>query len=182
MLFTREPPFAHVSPQAPVRQDIPVTLTDSEMYEATEHGKRMHRESREDNREDKTGTTSDFICIIGAMGELAVAKVLGVPWEKHLNTFKAPDVGEFQVRARPQAYQELLFRPDDNPEEIYILVTRTRGSHFIVRGWQWGEVCRQEGPLRKLDTNRPPLHVLEQDRMEPTEELMDGGRWQHYRH
>lgn len=125
-----------------------VILSPSEMHEATEHGKLRHRVSVKDGRKDKSRGGGEAIHIIGALGELATAKVLGIPWEKSINTFKAPDVGGFQVRTATQSHQGMIFRPgDDNPDDIFICVTRVHGPHFIVRGWQYGYICARDGPL-----------------------------------
>lgn len=151
-----------------------VILSPGEMNEATEHGRRVHRESRKNGRKDESGAKSAAICILGAMGELVVSKLLGVPWEKPINKFKAPDVGEFQVRTAPQSHQGLIFRPADNPDEIFILVTRVNGPHFIVRGWNYGEVCWQEGRITDFGhKERPPAHVLRQERVNNMEELLN---------
>ena len=60
--------------------------------------------------------------INGAAAELAVAKYFNVHWDCGVGTFKAPDVGNFQVRSTIYPNGKLIFRPNDSPEDIFILV------------------------------------------------------------
>lgn len=71
--------------------------------------------------------------IRGALGEMALAKALNIYWKPGVRTFKAPDVGGFQVRCTPKPC--LILRDwDKNPDEIYVLVNVKRTSFTIV-GW-----------------------------------------------
>jgi hypothetical protein len=81
---------------------------------------------------------------LGTLGEMALAKQQGVYWSGNLNSFKAPDVGKFQVRAaEPERYQ-LIIRPDDPVDDVYVLVTGRAPKLFVI-GWMTGTEARRVG-------------------------------------
>jgi hypothetical protein len=81
---------------------------------------------------------------LGTLGEMALAKQQGVYWSGNLNSFKAPDVGKFQVRAAEQERYQLIIRPDDPVDDVYVLVTG-RAPKLWVIGWMTGREARQVG-------------------------------------
>lgn len=82
--------------------------------------------------------------IEGACGELAVAKFLGRYWDGSVDTFRAiPDLVDAEIRTRSRHHYDLIVRKDDNPNQVFILVTgRTPG--FWVRGWIRGTEARRD--------------------------------------
>lgn len=78
--------------------------------------------------------------IEGALAELVVAKLLGIYWNGSVNTFKAPDLAQIQVRHTQHANGSLIFRPGDATEDRFVLVTGTHPD-YIVRGWLDGADC-----------------------------------------
>ena len=77
------------------------------------------------------------IDIEGACAELAVAKHLNLYWDGSVNTFKKPDVGEYQVRHTTRNNGRLIVRQKDADNEVYILVTGL-APVFNVVGWMVG--------------------------------------------
>jgi hypothetical protein len=71
--------------------------------------------------------------IQAAAAEMAVAKGLNLYWDAGINTFKAGDVGPYQVRWTDRVDGRLIIRPDDEDEEIQILV-RGRIPTFDIAG------------------------------------------------
>ncbi len=63
--------------------------------------------------------------ILGAASELAVAKWLGIPWSRSVNTFTSEaDVGEdIDVRATHRPGGSLILRQKDHPYRWFVLVT-----------------------------------------------------------
>ena len=86
-------------------------------------GSRGHRQSREHE--------------LGALGELSVARLWGVDWPAHVNTYKSvPDLQQYEIRTRSQLHYELLIRKDDPNETPFILVHLVMFPHsFNVTGW-----------------------------------------------
>ena len=81
--------------------------------------------------------------IIGIFGEAAVAKALNRFWLPTIDTFKLPDVGDFQVRCTTYANGHLIIRDDDPVDDIYILVI-DKTPQFFIKGW-----------IRGRDAQRP---------------------------
>lgn len=80
------------------------------------------------------------IDIEGALGELAVAKFLGVEWSEGVNTFGAADVGKnIQVKttgAKTQTPHLIVTKV--TPHHYYVLVIGSAPQYRIV-GWILGE-------------------------------------------
>jgi hypothetical protein len=107
--------------------------------------------------------------IEGACGELAVAKALGIYWDGSVNTFKAPDVGNLQVRTRSKDHYDLIVRPEDKSEDVFVLVTGVCPD-YVVHGWTTGADAKQ-GCYLQTYGNRPPAYFVPKDRLSPIEEL-----------
>jgi hypothetical protein len=97
------------------------------------------------NSLDRQNTTKGLprysfdIDVLGALGEMAVARYLGYGSELSVDTFKdIPDVGKFEVRATQYENGHLILRKGDPGDRAYILVTGgPRLWH--LRGWLMGE-------------------------------------------
>ena len=72
--------------------------------------------------------------IEGALGEFAVAKYLGL-YPGAITGQSETDVGEhYEIRTRPQEYQELFIKKSDKRDKYYILVQGSFGD-YTIRGW-----------------------------------------------
>lgn len=110
------------------------TLTPIEMRLTGELGlsRRITSLSKAMNDKQIGGQAWD-IDINGAMGEYALAKILKIPWEPTLNTFKVPDVGDLHVRTTTFQTGRLIIRPGD-PYGIYVLII-ANAPIFRAAGW-----------------------------------------------
>lgn len=84
--------------------------------------------------------------IIGAMAEIAVAKLRGVYWPPSWGTFHDVDdvTGGIEVRATPYPDGHLIAYREDKPGCIYVLVTGMAPT-LCVRGWiRQADACRGE--------------------------------------
>lgn len=113
-----------------------VTLSWNEVAMASDVGRRRQLSSLRQGLTDKHGFSGDGwgAHIEGALGEMAVAKCLGIYWDGSVNTFKANDLPGLQVRTRSQHTYDLIIRRDDPPGDRYLLVTG-RCPHYSLRGW-----------------------------------------------
>lgn len=112
------------------------------------------------------------IHVEGACGELAVAKALGRYWNGSVNTFKVGgDVGAMQVRTRSRSHYELLIRPDDKDQDVFVLVTGT-SPKFKVVGWIKGKDAKR---VEWLQTHggRPPAYFVPQKSLGNIEDLTE---------
>ncbi len=115
--------------------------------------------------------------VTGAVGELAVAKALGLYPGFTVGTFKLPDVGAFQVRTTRCAGGRLLIRPGDADEDLFVLVSAQvqpdQGWICELAGWCAGwEARRSLGEWMRPDTGRPAAWVVEQEKLHPMRELV----------
>lgn len=125
---------------------IEVKLNWTEMWIATGVGRIRQLEALKKNLPDKYGFNGDgwSIHIEGACGELAVAKALNMYWAGTINTFKSKaDVGKLEVRTRSRHDYDLLVRPDDKDESVFIHVTG-KAPDFRIHGWLLGKDAKQE--------------------------------------
>jgi hypothetical protein len=84
------------------------------------------------------------IHILGALGECAFAKATNRYWNGSVNTFKrGGDVGRIQVRTRARHDHDLIVRPQDKSEDVFVLVTGGPSS-FEIQGWCVGEEAKQD--------------------------------------
>jgi len=87
---------------------------------------------------------------LGACGEQAVAKFLGMEWDGNLGDWTAPDVGPYEVRTRSRHSYDLPVMPETKDETKgdvpFILVTceDVNLDYFQIRGWIYGHEAMRE--------------------------------------
>ncbi len=154
---------------------IEVVLDSYEMRQAAQAGVERHIESVSNGRRDRYGMSDVFGWqhhIEGAMGELAVAKVLDLYWNYGVNVFKGPDVGDLQVRTTHRDTGNLLLHEADSPTARYVLVTGING-HYVVRGWISGWVGKQRKYWGEPQPGRP-CYMVPQSALMPIGKLLEG--------
>jgi hypothetical protein len=112
------------------------------------------------------------IDITGALGELAVATVLGLGWAGSVvNPPKSwPDVWpDVQVRDRGNAAWDLPVRADDVMEHRYVLTLSHCYPTVRLVGWIWGHEAEDRGTWGNPWRNTPAWLVT-QDRLRPWSE------------
>lgn len=87
--------------------------------------------------------------IEGSCGELAVAKALDRYCSGSVNTFKTGgDLGaNVQIRTRSRHDYELIVRPDDRDDDMFVLVTG-RSPEMTIRGWLTGAEAKRAEWMR----------------------------------
>jgi hypothetical protein len=104
--------------------------------------------------------------ILGAAGELAVARVLGRYWGGDIGSFKKADLGQsVQVRTRSKHEYDLIVRHDDNPDDAYVLVTGTH-TRLRVHGWIYGSEARKDEWVQ-THAGRPPAWFVPKSALRP---------------
>ena len=149
-----------------------VTLTPEEVAHARQVG--IDRQLNHIRAGNKSG--GGFIAFndngheqhaLGAVGELVVAKALGIPWEPA--GLKCVDVGGYQVRATVYPTGKLIIRERDRNEEKFVLVTKHSELSYRVCGWISAGDAKQVGKL----TNPPrgsrlgPAWFVDQGHLKP---------------
>jgi hypothetical protein len=108
----------------------------------------------------------------GACGELAAAKALGLYWDGSINTWKQPDVGNLHVRTMGKHHYDLLIRPGDDDEGLFVLVTG-KCPEFRVHGWIRGRDAKNQDWI-KNHGNRSPAYFVPQSMLAPLSDLEKG--------
>jgi len=120
-------------------KDVNVKLTFYEIYMGANVGVARRLASMKRGETNKV-QNKDFgwhTDIESACAEVVVAKYLNIFWDGSINTFKLPDVGEFQVKHTQYENGSLLLRKEHNPSYSYILVTGTHPD-YVIRGYLAG--------------------------------------------
>jgi hypothetical protein len=145
-----------------------IKLTDSEVEMAAQVGLRRQLEALRKGLPDKHGYEGDGwgIHIEGALGELALAKFLGVYWDGSVNTFKTKgDLGETEVRTRSRSDYDLIVREDDREDAVYVLVVGKAPAYRVV-GWMLGKEAKQDRWVRTYG-GRTPAYFVPQAALHP---------------
>ena len=109
--------------------------------------------------------------LLGAKGEMAVAKGLNLYWSGSVGTFRTGgDVGRLQVRCGSGDDYKLLVRPVDRDTDVFVLVVGT-GPVFRLAGWSTGRAAKQQIWYRTFD-DRPPAFFMPQRFLRPIETLL----------
>jgi hypothetical protein len=102
-----------------------------------------------------------FFNVVGAQGEMAAAKALGIYWPASVNAGKEePDFGDnWQVRTLASHHYDLIVRDNDRDDHRYLLVTGD-GPEFVVHGWILGvDAKNPEWRRDRGDRNAPAFWV-----------------------
>jgi hypothetical protein len=94
---------------------------------------------------------------LGAVGEYAVAKSLGLFWDGP-GELRAPDVGLLEVRTRSRHSFDLIVHPRDPDERAVVLVT-CEEYVFRIHGWIWARDAKRERWWRDPAGGRPAYFV-----------------------
>lgn len=103
----------------------------------------------------------------GAIGELAVAKALGIYWTG-LEQLAPADVGDYHVRFSRNEHSPLYVRPRENPEpeRRYVLVTGyfgTTGGECRIVGGTTAEIAMRREPRDPGERGCPAWIVPQED-------------------
>lgn len=152
-----------------------VTLTKEELKEAARIGSIRQAEAIRNGNPEKHGCNGGVEWhIMGCNGELAACKVLGVKWEKKINTYrKEADIGKrIEVKYRSKRYYDLIIRKDDNPDSLFILVVPGLDPNsFNVKGCIWGRDGMKKCYVENYG-NRGEAFFVPQNVLMPMEEII----------
>lgn len=143
---------------------IAIELSSTETLVASQVGSLRHAEALKRGNPDAFGLSADKdgwgLHIEGAAGEMAAAKALNVYWGATVNTYKrGGDIGQrIQVRTRSRRDYELLVRPSDRDEDIFVLVTG-KSPRFEVHGWLMGREAKHPDFLKNHGGRNPAYFV-----------------------
>lgn len=147
-----------------------ITLSSEDLTWASSVGAARHISAIRRGLKDKHGLMADTawqVHIEGACGELAAAKALGVPWSATVDTFKRGDdvPGGWQIRTRSRPEYELIVRPGDPDDALFLLVLGV-APHYVVKGWITGREAKRP-EWSRAHGNRPPAYFVPHDQLTP---------------
>jgi len=138
-----------------------IKLTPSEIYWAACVGVMRQTQNIQNKKRQMYGVdaaTKDWqVHIEGALGEMALAKHLGIYWSGK-GEMKEPDVGVVDVRTTPLNDGRLILHPNDDDERKFWLLTGYNGV-YDVRGWIYGVDGKQKKFWSDPAGNRPAYFV-----------------------
>lgn len=103
---------------------------------------------------------STWLHMVGARGELAFAKAMGLLWTGHVDVFhEVADVGDFEVRTRTKHWHDLIVRPCDPPRNFALVTTESRLGPYVVHGWISMQSAKQDRFL-KIHGGRPAAYFV----------------------
>lgn len=111
--------------------------------------------------------------IIGCIGELAVAKVIGVTWTGSVDTFKTESdlSGNIQVRHRSNPVWSLIVRTNDSDDDIFVLSRGMPPGAIEVAGWMKGKDAKRDEWLSDPGGYGRPSYFVDSAHLQPMEEL-----------
>ena len=115
---------------------IPIILTQAEMWTACLVGltRRLVSMRKGLDKYKHTPFSNFQTDIEGAIAEQCFAKYTRQYWSCSVNSFKEPDVGEWQVRSTTYPSGHLIVRPNDHDHYRVALLT-TEGHGAQLHGW-----------------------------------------------
>jgi hypothetical protein len=150
----------------PARGRVIIRLSHEDGMAARVVGLRRYQQAVEEARADTLGQDSLTNHVLGAAGECAFARFLGIEWDRSVGTFKTrPDVGGFEVRTARGLTSHLIIRPNDIAERKNALVCYERGTYlFVIVGWMRAADAQQPQWWR---TAPPPAWWVPQSALHP---------------
>ena len=142
-----------------------ISLTAAEIQIASMVGVQRQIEDIKWNNHEKMGEKKELAWqrhIEGALSECALAKHLGVYWNKR--PYNEPDVGDVDVRVTHYATGRLRIDSKDDDFKRYYLLTGLNGE-YIIRGWLYGKDGKQMKYWTSPDPDRPPCYWIPQSEL-----------------
>jgi hypothetical protein len=139
-----------------------IALSTAEIQIASMVGIQRQIEDIKWNNHEKLGEKKELAWqrhIEGALSECALAKYLGVYWNKRPHN--EPDVGDVDVRATHYLNGKLRIDLKDKDDKKYYLLTGLNGE-YIIRGWMYGRDGKNQKYWTTLDPDRPPCFWIPQ--------------------
>lgn len=142
---------------APVSENA-VTLTDFEIWLAYSIAGQIAGQNLSRDTPPKHGAhPSDFgLSVVGALGEIAVAKLLNRYWAGNVGNLKARDVDGLQVRSS-SLHRNLILHHEDADDDPFVFVAIDRNTAMVC-GWLLGKEGKDEKYWR-TDIDRPAFFV-----------------------
>jgi hypothetical protein len=149
-----------------------IELRPHEVRHAMEVGYERNLVARSQRRRPLIAGSNTFQGdITGALGELVVAKALGVHWEPNVggNDHGKGDVGAFEVRATARTPARLTIRDRDDDAACFVLVTGVPPC-LSIAGWLYAGDAKRPEYLDRRSYQDEPTWQVPAERLQPWDE------------
>jgi hypothetical protein len=144
-----------------------IELDPWEMTEAFACGKKRFDRAQARKAKDHFGQPSLDSHVLGAQGERAFAKWLGVPWECTVGRYGgAADVAGCQIRAVSDAKLQAKVR-DSDPGRIPVVSIVASGARFWLRGWILARDAKRIGNVDDPGNRGAPAWFVKTNDLQP---------------
>lgn len=109
--------------------------------------------------------------LLGALGEVALCKALGVYWTPTVNSFHSPDVLRLQIRTTNHPSGRLIVRSADADDEAFVLVCLVGTNEYQFPGWLMGFAAKQPKWFTDAKNGREPAYFVPRADLQPIAEL-----------
>jgi hypothetical protein len=154
-----------------------IKLTPLELNLAIEVGVWRRMSAAKDGLRDKAGRVGDWNAdVLGASGEMVLAKSLGIYWLPTNRTFDLPDVGEFEVKTVQTYSQDMIERgfklrlpvEPGTPDERIVVLIYGQYDSYEVMGWTTGKDAKAYPPEK---VKYRPCHWVPVEKLFEIEDL-----------
>jgi|TARA_R100000458_G_scaffold25005_2_gene22522 hypothetical protein len=115
--------------------------------------------------------------IMGARGEIAVAKALNVYWDSSVNSFKSRgDVGDIEVRTTtyvPPQSCSLYVTDRDHDDRRFVLVSQIDDATYQLNGWASGSDVKKRGVYESKAAGKPSAYWLRYDQLHDMDDMSE---------
>lgn len=108
--------------------------------------------------------------IEGALGEMALAKALGIYWNGNIGALDAGDVGKFEARTTSRENGRLILHPSDSDWALFFLLTGVNGR-YTIRGWIRGEIGKDAAYWSDPSGHGRSAYFVPQHRLHPIDQV-----------
>ena len=132
------------------------------------------RKLRGRNGAPSRGGGSLGLHLLGATGELVVARILSVDhllFADNVPRRGSSDLANIEVKTRSNHKYDLLIQLDDDRHKSFVLVTMAE-ERIFVHGWIPGDEAMEEKRIREYAQGRP-CYAVPQEALRPIGELLD---------
>ena len=153
-----------------------VRLTRGEFFQAAMAGMMRQISAIARGRHDVHGFAGAGwdLHVEGACGEYAVAKWANLFWNGTVGRIDCNDVGELEVRTTSHRSKNLILRPKDPDDRVFVSVYG-RAPEFELVGWIHAKEGKDREHWREPDNGRPGAFFVAPEFLHPMELMKESG-------